>query len=209
MALTQEEVWAAADKLVAAGIPPSLRLIRESLGTGSFATLGPLLVAWRQRQAIHASPIAEPVPAAVEQRMEQACMEVWRAAMAAADARLDAERYALSEARAASEAAASESAEVADQLSAELEQARNRMAEQDRLLADATSRANELQLRLAAETARAEEVSRQLQKAEQALALARQDTDEASRKAADAQGRLEELVQLRDMLRDSARRDRR
>ena len=98
MAVTKEQIFAAADALAAEGKRPTLESIRQITG-GSYSTISPALNEWRARQAAKASPIREAAPQAVADRMAEVGAEVWSIALELANARLAAEREALDKAR--------------------------------------------------------------------------------------------------------------
>lgn len=104
--ISAEEVAAAADALVAEGVQPSQRAVRERLGSGSLNTIQRHLSAWRSgRQSIAAQPLALPpgLMAAIGQELERV----------AAQARAEIEaRLVLAQREAAELAAAGEAAEA-------------------------------------------------------------------------------------------------
>jgi len=50
MAITTEQVHAAADAVAATGKNPTVAAVRAHLGTGSFSTITPILKAWTEAQ---------------------------------------------------------------------------------------------------------------------------------------------------------------
>ena len=80
--------------------------------------------------------------------MAELAAEIWSQAMELATRRLAAEREALEQARLDIEAAQAESAELADQLSAEIDQARTTIAAHEQALADARTEADALRQEL-------------------------------------------------------------
>jgi chromosome segregation ATPase len=82
----QEEVWAAADALLAEQLRPTIERVRTKLGRGSPNTVAPMLEAWfaalgRRLGVVPAPDGQEGIPAAVTQAAET----LWLAACAAAD----------------------------------------------------------------------------------------------------------------------------
>lgn len=130
MAITTADIHAAADALVAEGKTPTLANVRKALGSGSFSTISEGMAEWRERQAAQPAPMQEPPPAAVAEKFNGLLAEVWGAALGMANARLAAEREALDAARIELERDRQEAAELAEQVSADLEQARQ---ERDRV----------------------------------------------------------------------------
>ena len=126
MAITKEQIFAAADELDAAGQNPTLAGIRKALGGGSFSSIQPLLSEWKARKAAKDSPLREPAPAAIAERLSEFGTDVWALALELANGRLANERAALEAARAQLEAEKQEAAEMADQISAELESLKTR-----------------------------------------------------------------------------------
>ncbi|KFA35857.1 DNA-binding protein, partial [Xanthomonas vasicola] len=60
MAITREQIWAAADNLDAAGQNPTLVAVRKVVGGGSFSTIQDAMAEWKARRAAKASPLREP-----------------------------------------------------------------------------------------------------------------------------------------------------
>ena len=125
MAVTKEQIFSAADDLAAAGQKPTLEAIRQITG-GSYTTISPALNEWKARQAAQATPLREPAPQAVADRLAEVGAEVWSIALELANARLAAEREALDKARADLEADRAEATELADRLAAQVERAPDR-----------------------------------------------------------------------------------
>jgi hypothetical protein len=61
MAVTKEQVFAAADQISVAGQRPTLEAVRKITG-GSYTTISPALNEWKARQATTAAPLREPAP---------------------------------------------------------------------------------------------------------------------------------------------------
>jgi chromosome segregation ATPase len=120
MAISREQVFAAANELVESGQKPTLELIRQKLG-GSYSTLSPLLREWRAAKASADAPLQEPVPESISGRLEDVAGEIWRVALDLANGRLAEEREALEAARAELENERDEAVELADGLAAEVE----------------------------------------------------------------------------------------
>lgn len=116
MATTNEErIIEAAEKLEAQGVNPTQVTVREALGGGSFATIGPILKKWKESKKEDGKLAEVRVPEAITERMEQLQGAVWQAAVDEADRRLVAEREALHQAQ---EAAAAEVREHLDSIAA-------------------------------------------------------------------------------------------
>ena len=105
MTITKEQLFTAADALVAEGIEPTLEAIRAKLGV----TTPPLtdviseidaLNAWKTRNAAKTQRSGEAVPNAITERVAQFSDELWAVALEQANQRLVPERKALAAARA-------------------------------------------------------------------------------------------------------------
>lgn len=91
MAITREQIIAAAEAIEAAGAYPSAAAVRRRIGYGSYATIGPVLAEWRESRA---KGKAE-TPQSVKDAALRLAEEIWRQAQAQAQAALAAEREAL------------------------------------------------------------------------------------------------------------------
>ena len=128
MAITKEQIFAVADDLDAAGQNPTLANVRKQLGAGSFTTISEAMNEWRARKASQAAPIREPAPASITEKLAELGGDLWAVALDMANNRLAAEREALEAVRQETEAARQEAAELADQLTVELDEAKGRIA---------------------------------------------------------------------------------
>jgi len=115
MATTEERIIEAAEKLEAEGVNPTQVTVREALGGGSFATIGPILKKWKESKKEDGKLAEVRVPEAITERLEQLQGAVWQAAVEEADRRLVAEREALHQAQ---EAAAAEVREHLESIAA-------------------------------------------------------------------------------------------
>ena len=59
MAVTKEQIIAAADQIAAAGERPTLEAVRQIVG-GSYTTISPVLNEWKARQKEATAPLREP-----------------------------------------------------------------------------------------------------------------------------------------------------
>ena len=152
MALTQEDIFAAADALQTAGTKVTIESVREFLGKGSFATISPAVSLWKaEREKASRARVAEPLPATLADRMTRLGGDLWAAALELANQRLAAERSALEDVRASAEAARAEAAEAADRLATKLD--------------ETTAQLIDSQANLTAAQEALEQVRRELQKA--------------------------------------------
>lgn len=134
MAVTEEDVFAAATALDGEGIRPTQKAVRERLGGGSFTTIAAAMQRWHQRRAVPAAtriPIPEPLSEATSELLQR----VWDCAVAEMDLRLRDERRALREAH------ATHQQEFADHLEALV----TLQAEHDATLAALEERAQRIQ----------------------------------------------------------------
>lgn len=99
VAITEEDVFAAATELDAAGTRPTQKAVRERLGGGSFTTIAAAMQRWHQRRAV---PVATriPLPESLSDAMSELLQRVWDCAVSEMDLRLRDERRALRDAHA-------------------------------------------------------------------------------------------------------------
>lgn len=170
--ITDQDVFHAADALVANCQRPTQTSIREFLGGGSFATIGPALKRWRAAQAEQHELAGVELPGELTESLQQLGARVWGAAIEAAESRLTGEREALAAARDEIEAEVQEHREAVQQLEAEAEQRTARIreleqqhtaaleaaTEQKRQIAELTAALAAAQAATAAEVAKVEAV---------------------------------------------------
>jgi hypothetical protein len=89
MAITKEQVFAAADRLFDEGTAPTLIGIRKDLGSGSFSTISTMLAEWKSASR-KGDVVAEEMPDDVQAIVEAAGSRLWALAlkMARDDAQL-------------------------------------------------------------------------------------------------------------------------
>ena len=124
MAITKDQIFAVADEIDAAGQNATLAAVRKALGGGSFTTISDGMTEWKARKAAKETPLREPAPSAVADRLAELGSEIWTSALELANGRLVTEREALEAARLHLEADKAEAAVLADQVTAELEVAK-------------------------------------------------------------------------------------
>lgn len=206
MALTREDVFAIADKLEAEGTNPTQNLVREALGGGSFATIGPALKEWKDMKHKEHELVEVQVPDTVKDRFEQLQAVVWQAAADEADQRLALEKQAMQEAKVAAEAAVSDADEAVKILEKEAEEREAKIEKIAADLADAETRAenaqnekNRAEQNHAAEVARLREkiegLIARLEDAQTARIEARDDAEQARKDAKEAVSRVENELQ--------------
>ena len=118
--VTREAIWAAADRLMANGQEPTLAGVCNQTG-GSYTTISAELAAWRERRS-EPVQLAEPVPTAVAEAVQELAPQLWAVAVAEIDMRLAGERKAFAIAQRESEKQVAEATGIADELRADLDQ---------------------------------------------------------------------------------------
>lgn len=196
MAVTKEQILAAADQIAAAGERPTLEAIRQRTG-GSYTTISPVLNEWKARQKKVAVPLREAAPQALADRMAEVGADIWAMALDLANARLAAEREALEKARTELEADRAEATELADKLAGDVEALQSRLAASVAAEASARGEADALRAKLTA-------AQEQAHTAEARASELRTELDRAHREAAEGRQALaaarEETAGLRDQL---------
>jgi chromosome segregation ATPase len=193
MAITAEQIWAAADALDAAGQSPTLAAVRKAVGGGSFTTISEAMAQWRTRKADKSTPLREPAPPLVMERLAEVGADIWAAALDLANARLSSEREALEVARAELEASRLEAAQLADQLTVEVEDAKSSLEALHASETALQTQLGELKQTLAAEKASSKVLSKDLDQARDAAATAREQGIKAREELAELRGRLQTL----------------
>jgi chromosome segregation ATPase len=196
MAITASDVHAAADTILASGQQPTLAAVRAALGGGSFTTISEAMKSWKAAQQAAATPMREAAPAAVTERLEALAGDIWGIALGMANDRLAKERETLDVARKEIESQRQEAAELADQMSAELETARAQIFQQAHALKQAEALAAQLvaaQAVLAEVQKRADSFAAMLEAEREATRLAQSKAEAAIAEASKLAGKLEAL----------------
>ena len=131
MAITQEQVYSAADAIAATGKTATVAAVRASLGAGSFSTITPILREWTEAQAlptVAASPAA-PAPSAVIDCLTAIAPQVWAIAAQAANEHLVTERSAMDLQRTELLAALADSTATGEIIAEDLETAKEQIAD--------------------------------------------------------------------------------
>lgn len=118
---TKEQIFAAADALITEGKNPTLAAVRKQLGGGSYTDISEFMQIWRANQQSSTSPMREPAPPAIAERLSEFGSELWAMALELANGRLQAEREALQQARQETEEIRKETTSLADQLTSEID----------------------------------------------------------------------------------------
>lgn len=193
MAITREQIWQVADELDAAGQSPTLAAVRKAVGGGSYTTIQEAMTEWKTRKAAKEAPRREPVPQAVTERLGELGAELWAVASELANTRLAAEREALEVSRADIEAARQEAVDLADQLTSELDEAKNRIAALMGSEQAARAELDKVRQRLTAAEAKGEAIEREAAVSRQEYEQVQKVGAEARERAAVLTGKLEAL----------------
>lgn len=129
MAITKEKIIETAERLQAEGVNPTQTNVREALGGGSFATIGPALKAWKESEKEDHALAEVHIPEAIADRLEQLQGALWQTAISEAERRLSTEREALKEAQEKSISEISEANEAVETLEAEQEELEHQLSE--------------------------------------------------------------------------------
>lgn len=127
MAITRESIWTIADQLDAEGDRPTLAAIRKKLGGGSYSTISEAMTEWHARRT-QKTANTEPMPDKLTEAATEFAAVTWRIARELADARLQAARTAIEDARQQMEVEKIEAAAFADQLGKELDASKEKVA---------------------------------------------------------------------------------
>jgi chromosome segregation ATPase len=120
--ISKEQVYEVAAALRDEGIAPTVQIIRERLGTGSFSTISSGLSAWKVENANRISVNIPSMPDKVQVAFQQA----WASATRRAQQDVEAERQALEAMRKEIDKDRAEMAAEINRLETELEETRNR-----------------------------------------------------------------------------------
>ncbi|MDP3752018.1 MAG: DNA-binding protein [Polaromonas sp.] len=187
----QEEVWAAADALIAAGERPTIERVRLKIGRGSPNTVSPMLESWfatlAPRLGVAASGGAQPAENGAPQALRQALDAIWSNVVTAA--------------RDKAEAALAPERDKLAQLDKELDSQRQMLLERESVLAQRGATFEHalemLRAQLRDQAAQFEKVGRDLEQARSSLADLIQERD-AGRRQFDEQ--LSVLTQERERI---------
>lgn len=193
MAISKEQVWQAAEALVAEDRKPTHDAIRNEIGQGSFSTIQKWLVEWRDHNAVTATRTKTPVPEVVVQALTRIGNEVWASASSAAEARIAVEREALAEARRELEMDVAEAMGLADRLDQELTRSIGEVTTLKVNEQRWQSMAGELEKQLAVETALRTENEQRMMALQDEIHALRTTTQQAMEKIADLIARRETL----------------
>jgi chromosome segregation ATPase len=224
--ITEELICKAAEQLAAEGVRPTNETVRELLARwtstkgGSYATIGPVLRAWKARRkaAESVDPVREAAPQVVLDKVQGWAADRWGVALELAHARFASERESLGHVREELEAETAEALALAERREDERDEARRQAAElNDQLVslqaqvaaqteravasearaAELEKRGNEVHDDLKAERVRRDDAEASRRTVEAELSTARADVARLSQQAADLE---RELAQARSDL---------
>ena len=183
MAISKEQIFEVADELDAAGQNPTLAAVRKALDGGSYTTISEAMKEWRAAKAADATPIQEPPPPGVMDKLSEVGSEIWGVALELANGRLASEREGLEAARLEMEASRLEAVELADQLSAELDDSRNQVASLEGVAQELRAEVDELKAKLTTASERATTAEARSSEMELRASDLRSELDRAHREA--------------------------
>lgn len=129
-ALTTESIHAMADKLSSEGKYPTLALLRQELGSGSYTTISEAMKLWREEKAKSDIIPIPPIPDEVNNTIQTATQSIWQSAMTVAENKLQAEREALKQAQDDMAQRQKETIEMAGHLDQEIAQLKQTLQEE-------------------------------------------------------------------------------
>lgn len=206
MAITKEQIFAEADALDAAGINPTLAAIRKAVGGGSFTTISQAMTEWKARRTSRVQ-LREPVPQSMLAEMTEMVERLWSVGLDTANERLSTEREQLAQEKADLECARQEAADLADELSQDLEESQQQLHRTQAEYRELKQGHDALQSELATEKTRAQVAEARLDELRKELEYARSEIKELKmtvgekdrliggyqEEAAELRGRLQEL----------------
>lgn len=179
MAITKDIIWAAADTLDAEGHNPTLAAVRKAVGGGSYTTIQAAMTEWKERRAQRQTAPREAPPAVIAERLQELGSEIWAIAAEQAHLRLSTERETWAAECAKLEASRQEATDLADQLTAELEELRQRAQVLAVGNAELSATVADLRQELAGASARCSAAEAQIQDLRNALGQAQTDARKA------------------------------
>lgn len=123
MAINKEQIWLVADEMLEAGESPTLAAVRKRVGGGSYTTISEALKEWRQREQQKARSDEVVVPEEVRALVAGAGKSIWQAALDLARSEIEGVKSALEAREKEIARERAEALALADQVSADLEQA--------------------------------------------------------------------------------------
>ena len=119
MALTTQDIHAAADQLQEQGIKPTLAEVRKALGGGSFTTISDAMQSWKREQQEEQELQQVDLPSGITERLNTLGADMWQTAIDIASNRLSKEREALEVVKVKAQAETDEAQEAVKTLEGE------------------------------------------------------------------------------------------
>ena len=88
MAITKQDIIDTAEQLASEGFNPSMHAVRERLGSGSFATISPVLREWKEKREATTVAVLE-MPSDIKGALDRFGADLWKAASALATAQFE------------------------------------------------------------------------------------------------------------------------
>ena len=119
MALTIQDIHAAADQLQEQGVKPTLAEVRKALGGGSFTTISDAMQSWKREQQEEQELQQVDLPSGITERLHTLGADMWQTAIDMANDRLSKEREALEVVKTKAQAETDEAQEAVKTLEGE------------------------------------------------------------------------------------------
>ena len=187
---TKEQIWAAASALLEEGKSPTLAAVREQLGGGSYTDISAAMQLWRSSQRTSNTPLREPAPPSIAERLSEFGSELWAVALELANNRLQSEREALEQARQETEAIRKETTSLADQLTSELENLKIEILSHKDQLTQLRKESENARVAEQACQARLEAAAREIESLKAQVKEEREEAKKSAETAAELRGRL-------------------
>lgn len=184
--ITQEQVFEVAEALAAEGIAPTVPLLRERLGSGSFTTLGAHLKGWKEKHTAKSVSEVHDMPEKVRAAFQQA----WQVAFRSAQADVETQRQALEAMRREMDREQREMTDEIRRLERDLEAATERGDRLDSTLVEARRSGEEKDRRLMALEVSSARLEERAKAADERAEAANDRAGEYQRQVVDLQGKL-------------------
>jgi chromosome segregation ATPase len=188
--ITQGQVFEVAETLVAEGLAPTVPLVRERLGSGSFTTLGEHLRAWKEKHAAAAVAEIHDMP----EKVRAAFQLAWQVAFRNAQTEVETQRQALEAMRREMEREQRDMTEEIRRLEREIEAAVERGGQLDTALAEARRTGEEKDRQLLALQINNARLEERVKAADERADVANDRAEEYQRQVTDLQGKLAEMA---------------
>ena len=185
MALQKEQIRQAAETLVERGEKPTIRAVRQELGRGSEATIGPVLRAWRKEREAEDSLVSEvpEPPSEVQDQTEKLMRAIWKSARETAWSEVESREKAAKQA---------------------VDDAEDQLRQTEEVLRDVQRERDELAERVEILERERDEQAQRAEAAEKQAAEQVRRAEMAEQRVADRDGRIADLQEQRDQLAERA-----